>query len=97
MINWVVRFRNKAFWLALVPAVLLLIQAVAALIGVKLDLTDLQTKLLAVVDAAFVLLTVLGIVTDPTTAGISDSMRAMRYTSPTDSDVMTLADSTRDI
>ena len=24
MINWTVRFKNKAFWLALIPAVLLL-------------------------------------------------------------------------
>ena len=29
MINWKVRFANKAFWLSLIPAVLLLIQVVA--------------------------------------------------------------------
>ena len=90
MINWEVRWKNKSFWLALVPAVLLLVQTIATLIGVKLDLTDLQTKLIAVVDAVFVLLTVLGIVADPTTVGLGDSIRALQYTDPQDSDRMTL-------
>ena len=33
MINWKVRIRNKAFWLALIPAVLLLAQSLAAAVG----------------------------------------------------------------
>ena len=37
-INWMVRIKNKAFWVALVPAVLLLIQVVAAVFGYTLDL-----------------------------------------------------------
>ena len=32
-INWIVRIKNKAFWLALIPAVLLLIQVIAAPFG----------------------------------------------------------------
>ena len=39
-INWKVRIRNKAFWLALVPAVLLLVQAGAAVFGYSLDFGD---------------------------------------------------------
>lgn len=45
-INWVVRIKNKAFWVALIPAVLLLIQVVAAVFGYTLDLGDLGNKLL---------------------------------------------------
>ena len=30
MINWIVRIKNKSFWLAIIPAVLLLVQHVAA-------------------------------------------------------------------
>ena len=26
MINWIVRIKNKSFWLAIIPAVLLLVQ-----------------------------------------------------------------------
>ena len=81
-INWKVRIKNKVFWLALVPAVLLLIQVVAAVFGIDLKLDALGDKLLAVVNALFAVLTILGIVTDPTTAGISDSKQAMTYDQP---------------
>ena len=81
-INWKVRLKNKNFWLTLIPAVLLLIQVVAAVFGYQLDLGDLGNKLLAVVNAAFVVLSILGIVTDPTTKGVSDSEQAMTYNKP---------------
>lgn len=82
MINWTVRIKNKNFWLAVIPAVLLLIQAVAAVFGYTLDLGDIGNKLIAVVNAAFGVLVVLGVVNDPTTAGMSDSNRAMNYKKP---------------
>lgn len=81
-INWTVRIKNKAFWLAVIPAVLLLIQAVAAVFGFTLDLGDIGNKLIAVVNAAFGVLVVLGVVVDPTTAGISDSKQARGYNYP---------------
>lgn len=81
-INWMVRIKNKNFWLSLIPAVLLLIQVVAAVFGFTIDLGDLGNKLLAVVNALFAVLAILGIVTDPTTAGVSDSDQAMNYAEP---------------
>ena len=81
-INWTVRLKNKTFWLALVPAVLLLIQVVAAVFGIDIKLDGLGDKLLAVVNALFAVLTILGVVTDPTTAGVSDSKQAMTYDRP---------------
>lgn len=81
-INWKVRIKNKNFWLAIIPAVLLLIQAVAAVFGYQIDLGDLGNKLLVVVNAVFVVLSILGIVTDPTTQGISDSTLALTYNEP---------------
>ena len=84
MINWTVRVKNRQFWLAIVPAVLLLIQAVAAVFGYTLDFADLQGKLVAVVEALFVVLAILGIVVDPTTKGVSDSKRALGYEEPHD-------------
>ena len=79
MINWTVRLKNKAFWVAFIPALLLLAQVVAAVFGYTLDLGDLGNKLLAVVNAVFALLAILGVVTDPTTAGVSDSTQALTY------------------
>lgn len=83
-INWIVRIKNKAFWMAFVPAVLLLIQTVAALFGFQIDLGEIGDKILAIVNAVFVVLAILGIVTDPTTEGVSDSEQAMTYTVPKD-------------
>ena len=82
MINWKVRIKNKAFWLSLIPALLLLIQAVAYVFGFTLDLSEMGDKILAVVNALFSVLAILGIVTDPTTEGVSDSMLAMTYDEP---------------
>lgn len=81
-INWLVRIKNKAFWMALIPAALLLIQTVAALLGFSLDLGDVGEKLLAVVNAIFGVLVILGVVVDPTVEGMSDSARAMQYQEP---------------
>lgn len=81
-INWTVRLKSKTFWLTVIPALLLLVQVVAAVFGFELDLGDLGNKLLAVVNALFSVLTILGIVTDPTTAGVSDSAQALTYTEP---------------
>ena len=81
-INWKIRIKNKVFWLALVPAVLLLVQVVAAVFGIDLNLDALGYKLLAVVNALFAVLTIRGVVTDPTTVGISDSRQAMEYDKP---------------
>ena len=81
-INWTVRIKNKAFWLAFIPAVLVLINAVANLLGFSLDLNDIGDKLVDIVEAVFLLLGIVGIINDPTTKSLSDSDRAMNYTEP---------------
>ena len=82
MINWKVRIRNKQFWVSVIPALALVVQAVAAVFGFTLDFGTLVGKILAVVDAVFALLVILGIVVDPTTAGVGDSVRALQYAEP---------------
>ena len=78
-INWEVRIKNKAFWVAFIPAVLLLVQVAAAVFGFTLDLGELGNRLLDVVNAVFSVLAILGVVTDPTTKGITDSKQALTY------------------
>lgn len=82
MINWTVRIKNKNFWLAVIPAVLLLVQTVAAVFGYTLDVGDIGNRLIAVVNAIFGVLVILGVVNDPTTAGMSDSKQARGYNYP---------------
>lgn len=81
-INLKVRFKNKLFWLALIPALLLLIAAVANVFGITLDLSGLERSLLAVVEAVFLVLGIIGIVTDHTTEGLCDSENALTYDKP---------------
>ena len=81
-INWIVRIKNKAFWLALIPAVLLLIQVIAAPFGYEWDFVVLNEQLTAIINALFSVLAILGVVTDPTTAGITDSNQALTYRAP---------------
>ena len=71
-INWLVRIKNKTFWLTLIPAVLLLVQVVAAPFGYQWDFGVLNEQLAAIVNAVFSVLVILGVVNDPTTAGTTD-------------------------
>lgn len=80
--NWIVRIKNKNFWLTLIPALLLLIQTVAAVFGFELDFGELGNQLVAVVNAVFAVLVILGIVNDPTTKGLGDSKQALTYEKP---------------
>ena len=81
-INWKVRIRNKQFWVSVIPALALVVQAVAAVFGWTLDFSDMTGRLIAVVAAVFALLVILGIVADPTTEGLKDSQRALTYEKP---------------
>lgn len=80
--NFLVRIKNKTFWITLIPAVLLCVQAIAAVFGFQVDFSDLSGKLVAVVDAVFAVLTILGVAIDPTTKGLKDSKQAMEYDFP---------------
>lgn len=81
-INWKVRIKNEMFWIAIIPAVLMTVVAVGDLFGIDLEVATLGDKLIAVVKAVFGVLAILGVVVDPTTAGVGDSARAMMYTEP---------------
>lgn len=81
-INWIVRLKNKTFWLTAIPALLLLISQIAALFGFTWDYTPLAQQLSAICGTVFGLLTLVGVVNDPTTDGVSDSRQALTYQSP---------------
>lgn len=81
-INWGVRFKNKTFWISIVPAVLLLAQEVCGLFGVKLEIAGLSDQLIAIIGTAFAILALMGVVNDPTVATLSDSKLAMTYDTP---------------
>ena len=81
-INWTVRLKNKACWVAIVPAILLLIQQVCGMFGIKIEIAGLSDQLLSIIGTVFAILSLIGVVNDPTVATLSDSNQAMTYTEP---------------
>ena len=73
MINWKLRFQNKATLLAIASTVILLAQQ----LGFKLP-----DNIADVVNTFLTLLVLLGVINDPTTEGISDSSKALTYNEP---------------
>ena len=83
MINWKVRIKNKAFWLAIIPALLLLAQQICGMFGIHLDTAGISEQLVSAIGTVFAILSLLGVVNDPTTSGmVRDSQQAMSYEEP---------------
>ena len=55
-LNWEVRIKNKNFWLALIPAFLVLVQEVLAIFGIVIDIGEIGNRLIDIVNSIFVLL-----------------------------------------
>ena len=72
-INWKLRFKNKATLLAIAGTLILLAQQ----LGLKLP-----DNIADIVNTFLTLLVLLGVISDPTTEGISDSPKALTYSEP---------------
>ena len=79
-INWKVRLQNKTFWVTIIPIIAAIVYTILGFFGVvpKVSQNDIVNVLLLVVE----LLSVVGIVIDPTTSGASDSDKALTYETP---------------
>jgi phi LC3 family holin len=87
MINWKVRLKNRNWVIAIISQIMIVAQMVLACLNsfglIDFQLTDaIQNGVLTFVNAVFVLLSMLGIVQDPTTKGYGDSERALTYKDP---------------
>lgn len=81
-INWKIRVMQVSFWIALIPAIFLFVQAVLLLFGFEYDFSQIQDKLLGVVVAFFGILSVIGVVRDFTSPNTKDSVRVQGYIEP---------------
>jgi len=73
MINFKLRLQNKTTLIALISAVFLMLQQFGL---------NIPSNIQEGVNTLVVILVILGIVTDPTTKGVSDSERALNYHAP---------------
>lgn len=78
--NLKLRLKNKATLLAIVLAAVAFLYQIAGLLGVAVPITEDQV--VQIVGIIINLLVGLGILVDPTTAGIKDSTRALSYEEP---------------
>lgn len=81
-INWKARVKHKTFWVGIISALFVFAQSVLPLFGVDANLAQLQGSTLDAINSVFSILAILGIVVDPTTAGVKDSDNALTYTEP---------------
>ena len=79
-INWKVRFQNKTFLTGLISLVVIFIYDLLQLLEIVPVVT--QSAVMQVAEGILTILGMVGVVVDPTTAGLSDSRRAMTYDAP---------------
>lgn len=79
-INWKVRFQNKAFLTGLISLVVVFVYDLLQLLGIAPVVT--QSVVMQVAEGILTILGMVGVIADPTTAGLTDSRQALTYTSP---------------
>ena len=84
MINWKVRLKNPAFWSGLIGVLGTLVISVAQLLGFDISavVSEWQATLIQLATAVLGVLGLVGVITDPTTEGLSDSQQALGYQEP---------------
>lgn len=80
MINWTVRLKNKTWLASLLALVVSFVYDLLAMLEVVPPVGE--EWVLNIINTVLMLLGMLGVITDPTTKGVSDSAQALTYTEP---------------
>ena len=78
--NWKVRFKNKTWLSMFIATIVTFIYTILGMFDIAPEVT--QNSIMNVVNGVLMVLSLTGVIIDPTTAGISDSNRAMTYEEP---------------
>ena len=81
-INWQVRFKNKLWLGSFLSLIVGFVYSMLALFDVFPEVT--QSLVLQLMNQVLTFLGLIGVIVDPTTAGLGDSERAMGYKEPWD-------------
>lgn len=79
-INWKVRFKNKTWLATFLSLIIGFVYNLLAMFDVYPVITE--NTVTQVVGQVLTLLGLIGVLVDPTTAGLNDSQRAMSYEEP---------------
>lgn len=80
MINWKLRFQNKTVLCAIIAQIAAIVYVALGFLGIVPAITE--DAVVAFCYMVVELLVLLGVVTDPTTKGVTDSEQAMTYQQP---------------
>lgn len=81
-INWKVRFKNKPWLASFLSLIIGFVFSILSLFDVYPSVT--KSMVLQIIEQVLTFLGLIGVLVDPTTAGLDDSNRAMGYEKPWD-------------
>ena len=81
-INWKVRFKNKTWLSMFISLIVGFVFNILKMFDVFPSITE--NTILSIINEVLTFLGLIGVLVDPTTAGLSDSNRAMNYVKPWD-------------
>ena len=84
-LNWKVRFKNKVWLGSFCSLIIGFVYSMLALFDVFPEVT--QSLVLQLLNQVLTFLGLIGVIVDPTTAGLGDSDRAMGYEEPWDDEL----------
>ena len=84
-LNWKVRFKNKVWLGSFLSLIVGFVYSMLALFDVFPQVT--QNLVVQLLNQVLTFLGLIGVIVDPTTAGVGDSDRAMTYVEPWDDNV----------
>lgn len=79
-INWKIRFKNKVWLSAFLAFVVSTAYSFLGMFDVMPAITE--NEVMQVVNSVLQVLSLFGLIVDPTTPGVNDSQRAMSYVAP---------------
>jgi len=79
-INWKVRFKNKVWLGSFLSLIIGFVYSMLSLFDIFPEVT--QSLVLQLMNQVLTFLGLIGVIVDPTTAGLEDSARAMGYEEP---------------
>ena len=84
-LNWKVRFKNKVWLGSFFSLIIGFVYSMLALFDIFPEVT--QSLVVQLLNQVLTFLGLIGVIVDPTTAGLGDSDRAMSYSEPWDDEL----------
>lgn len=79
-VNWTVRFKNKTWLASFFAAILTFVYTILGMFDIYPEVT--KNDVGEIISAFLMFLSLMGVIVDPTTEGVGDSIRALGYSEP---------------